>query len=552
LARVAKATLLALGAATVIAIWQPTRSWAEGPTDSSSAEPADPFEDPIWGHLRFARKSTKPGESQRARDITQRAIAALTRTAEMKSAFDVPQVGTTARVYEAMTHSRGSHMIATAYLGQQLVEAALRHSKEQIPLANRVAIPLALGCHDLGHRGQSHEFETWLAYVGVHFHHEAMTRRILTDPTSEVHQLLDQIGREENLPRLREVVISYLDPNGKQGGPRPHLAEIVSSQVDADRLHYLFNDEIHAARSQAGTASPAYVKRTARSIVREILKGATAIRDPDGQCRLAFHRETVEPITDFLNRLATLYERVNFAPEARGHSVLQREAIARAAKLHQRAHAIPDTREREAALQTLLGDERWFDELLDPRHGGDQISRAAYLDATKPRLEALFERWVGYPDAKLSALAQMIQRGEGLAGIPLLPEERAPERTRALSKAIKKSFRRAAAKRQKANPKLPAPPLDPGSPREARVAWYPRRLFGIVEVKGRRIYDPSEPVLIVDRRTGVVHDLQQRLGQLGRQVSDSSHVRISTLFVPHPARDVVEQLLASRRARYHR
>ena len=82
--------------------------------------------------------------------------------------------------------------------------------------------------HDLGHGAYSyfeHLFDT---------DHEAITQEIIQSPETEIHQVLPSGAR---FPEKVASVIDHTYPN-KQ------VVQLISSQIDADRMDYLLRDSI--------------------------------------------------------------------------------------------------------------------------------------------------------------------------------------------------------------------------------------------------------------------------------------------------------------------
>ncbi|MEP6707545.1 MAG: HD domain-containing protein, partial [Pyrinomonadaceae bacterium] len=84
--------------------------------------------------------------------------------------------------------------------------------------------------HDVGHGSFSHVMEKVLG-----FHHETMTARAVSSPETEIGQVLGTYSAE--LPARVESIID--------GTFRPAaLAQLVSSQLDVDRMDYLLRDSL--------------------------------------------------------------------------------------------------------------------------------------------------------------------------------------------------------------------------------------------------------------------------------------------------------------------
>ncbi|PWS21238.1 hypothetical protein DKP78_24635, partial [Enterococcus faecium] len=79
-----------------------------------------------------------------------------------------------------------------------------------------------------GHGPYSHTFEHIF-----HTDHEALTVQILTSPETEVNQVLQQVSPD--FPAQVAAVIQKTYPN-------PQVVQMISSQIDADRMDYLLRD----------------------------------------------------------------------------------------------------------------------------------------------------------------------------------------------------------------------------------------------------------------------------------------------------------------------
>ena len=87
--------------------------------------------------------------------------------------------------------------------------------------------------HDIGHGAYSHTFE---GLFGTD--HEKMTQLIITSPETEVNQILLQVAPD--FPNRVASVIDHTYPN-KQ------VVQLISSQIDVDRMDYLLRMPIYRA-----------------------------------------------------------------------------------------------------------------------------------------------------------------------------------------------------------------------------------------------------------------------------------------------------------------
>ena len=89
--------------------------------------------------------------------------------------------------------------------------------------------------HDLGHGAYSHTFEHLFDTD-----HEAITQEIIQSPETEINQVLLQVA-----PDFPEKVASVIDHTY----PNKQVVQLISSQIDADRMDYLLRDSYFTGAS---------------------------------------------------------------------------------------------------------------------------------------------------------------------------------------------------------------------------------------------------------------------------------------------------------------
>lgn len=141
----------------------------------------------------------------------------------------IKQMGMAHLVYPGATHTRLHHSLGACYLmGKALDELKLKGinlSKDDV-LAARLAILM----HDIGHGPFSHALEYSL--VGG-MKHEVLSKLIMQRINEEFYGLLTN-------------AISVFDHNY----PRKYLHQLVSSQLDVDRMDYLNRDSFYTGVSE--------------------------------------------------------------------------------------------------------------------------------------------------------------------------------------------------------------------------------------------------------------------------------------------------------------
>jgi HD superfamily phosphohydrolase len=152
----------------------------------------------------------------------------LLNAAEFQRLRRIRQLGFASLAYPGADHSRYSHSLGVMETARKILDR-LRRSFTIDEESETVCVVAAL-LHDLGHGPFSHVFER---VSGIH--HELLTQRVIGDPEGEVHRLLFQFDR-----LMPEKITDFLSCRPK----RTFFCDILSSQLDADRLDYLLRDNL--------------------------------------------------------------------------------------------------------------------------------------------------------------------------------------------------------------------------------------------------------------------------------------------------------------------
>jgi len=155
-------------------------------------------------------------------------IARLVDATEFQRLRRIRQLGLAHFAYQAAEHSRFTHSLGAFHLATRIL-AKLRN-RYSISDDDQMAVRVAALLHDVGHGAFSHVLETILD-----FHHEDFTVEAVLSKETEIGQLLSDYS-PELAPRVAEII---------QGTFRPMaLAQLVSSQLDVDRMDYLLRDSL--------------------------------------------------------------------------------------------------------------------------------------------------------------------------------------------------------------------------------------------------------------------------------------------------------------------
>lgn len=136
----------------------------------------------------------------------------------------IKQMGLGYLVFPAAEHSRFSHALGAMELAQRTLNN-LREKDTTISTAEYEGTLIAVLLHDIGHGPLSHTLEFNLI---EDFHHEMMTLAVMRKLNEEMNGALDV------------AIKIFTDQYPK----KPFLNQLISSQLDIDRLDYLKRDSV--------------------------------------------------------------------------------------------------------------------------------------------------------------------------------------------------------------------------------------------------------------------------------------------------------------------
>ncbi len=176
------------------------------------------FRDPIHGSISFDKDR-------------ERLIIDLINTREFQRLRRIRQLGALFLTFHGAEHTRFTHSIGTAFMAKRIFDALLASGQvtqraREAERTRLVSIAAAL-LHDVGHGPFSHLYEK----VFDDRRHEEWTRLIVRSRRTDVGRLLRRAG-------LAEEILAVYDRSYRPS----FVSDIVSSQLDADRLDYLLRD----------------------------------------------------------------------------------------------------------------------------------------------------------------------------------------------------------------------------------------------------------------------------------------------------------------------
>ncbi len=158
----------------------------------------------------------------------ERLLIRLIDAAEFQRLRRIKQLGLGLYTYQGAEHSRFTHSLGALHLMTRILDRL--SDQGEIDSLDRAAARAAALLHDVGHGPFSHAMEKVL---GVH--HEQMTMLAVTSPETELNAALRTFSDE-----MPQRVASIIDGTFKPAA----LAQLVSSQLDVDRMDYLLRDSL--------------------------------------------------------------------------------------------------------------------------------------------------------------------------------------------------------------------------------------------------------------------------------------------------------------------
>lgn len=284
-------------------------------------------------------------------------IARLIDSAEFQRLRRVRQLGLAHFAYQAAEHSRFTHSLGAFHLATRILDRLrARHS---ITDEQHIAVLVAALLHDVGHGAFSHVIEPVL-----NFHHEDYTVQAVLSGDTECGQILAYFS-----PTLARDVADII-----RGTYRPRaLAQLVSSQLDIDRMDYLLRDSL-----MTGAKYGVYD-------IEWIIKSIEINEESD---HVYVSAKGISAVEDYLQARHYMFRQVYFHRTLRAAESVLHSLLRRALLLF--AGGEPVWYSRGTALETILR--------------GKRLTLAEHLSLDDSDFTFAIKQWRSSPDPILSDL----------------------------------------------------------------------------------------------------------------------------------------------------
>lgn len=231
--------------------------------------------------------------------VNHQLIYDLINTKEFQRLRRIKQVPTTAFTFHGAEHSRFSHCLGVYEIARRVTEIFEKNYPTIWDKKESLITMVAALLHDIGHGAYSHTFETLFQTD-----HEAFTQEIITNTETEINALLTRYAPD--FPDKVASVINHTYPN-KQ------VVQLISSQIDCDRMDYLLRDSYFSAASY-GQFDLMRILR----VIRPVENG------------IVFDQNGMHAVEDYIVSRFQMYMQVYFHPASRGVELILQNLLKRA------------------------------------------------------------------------------------------------------------------------------------------------------------------------------------------------------------------------------
>ena len=206
----------------------------------------------------------------------------------------IRQLGGDFQVYPTAEHSRFSHSLGVYEIVRRMV-TEVKTLCAELTEYEKVCVMLAGLLHDVGHGPFSHAFE----HVTNHSHEEYTAKIILGD--TELNSILREVSK-----KMPEDIVSIIQHTHEND----ILNQIVSGQLDADRMDYLLRDSYFTATSYG------------QFDLERILRTMRVRKTSEGRKVIVVKHTGIHSVEDYIMARYQMYWQVYYHPVARSYEAV--------------------------------------------------------------------------------------------------------------------------------------------------------------------------------------------------------------------------------------
>lgn len=179
------------------------------------------FRDPVFGDI----------------PVLSKVIIEVINTPEMQRLRQIKQLSGGHYVFPGATHNRFSHCLGVFYVMSFFLKNPFFNLGTILSTKEQQKLQLAALLHDVGHGPFSHVFEHVYRMQGLDTKHEDYSLLLITNHKSQIYQTLK---RHRFTSQDIQDIGNYISNNHSSV-----LGNLISSQIDADRIDYLMRDNLY-------------------------------------------------------------------------------------------------------------------------------------------------------------------------------------------------------------------------------------------------------------------------------------------------------------------
>ena len=206
----------------------------------------------------------------------------------------IRQLGGDFQVYPTAEHSRFSHSLGVYEIVRRMV-TEVKTLCAELTEYEKVCVMLAGLLHDVGHGPFSHAFE----HVTNHSHEEYTAKIILGE--TEINSILRAVSK-----KMPEDIVSIIQHTHEND----ILNQIVSGQLDADRMDYLLRDSYFTATSYG------------QFDLERILRTMRVRKTSEGRKVIVVKHTGIHSVEDYIMARYQMYWQVYYHPVARSYEAV--------------------------------------------------------------------------------------------------------------------------------------------------------------------------------------------------------------------------------------